>query len=56
MDDETRYWIAKQVADTKYTSDISPLFRKDEKAIGYFLTTSPDGIQPNNLDLLPYCS
>ena len=34
MDDETRYWIAQQVADTKYTSDISPLFRKGEEIAG----------------------
>jgi putative transposase len=26
MDDETRFWIAKQVADTKYTADVRPLF------------------------------
>jgi len=28
MDDETRFWIAQQVASTKYTSDIRPLFAK----------------------------
>jgi putative transposase len=28
MDDETRFWIAQQVADTKFTADIKPLFRK----------------------------
>jgi transposase-like protein len=27
MDDETRFWIAQQVADTKFTADITPLFR-----------------------------
>jgi putative transposase len=27
MDDETRFWIAKQVADTKYNEDIKPMFR-----------------------------
>ncbi|MFY9871332.1 MAG: DDE-type integrase/transposase/recombinase, partial [Candidatus Nitrosopolaris sp.] len=27
MDDQTRFWIAQQVADTKYTSDIRPLLR-----------------------------
>ena len=32
MDDETRFWIAQQVADTKYTSNIQPLF-KDAKQI-----------------------
>ena len=25
MDDETRFWIAQQVADTKYTANINPL-------------------------------
>jgi putative transposase len=28
MDDETRFWIAQQVADTKFTTDVRPLFRK----------------------------
>ncbi|MGC1932058.1 MAG: DDE-type integrase/transposase/recombinase [Candidatus Nitrosopolaris sp.] len=32
MDDQTRFWIAQQVADTKYTSNIQPLF-KDAKCI-----------------------
>ncbi len=27
MDDQTRFWIAQQVADTKYTSDIRTLLR-----------------------------
>ena len=27
MDDQTRFWIAQQVADTKYTFDIRPLLR-----------------------------
>lgn len=26
MDDETRYWIATEVANTKYTADLKPLF------------------------------
>jgi transposase-like protein len=26
MDDETRFWIAQQVADTKFTANINPLF------------------------------
>lgn len=34
MDDETRFWIAQQVADTKYTADITPLFRKGKKVAG----------------------
>jgi len=32
MDDQTRFWIAQQVADTKYTSNIQPFF-KDAKEI-----------------------
>jgi transposase-like protein len=32
MDDETRFWIAQQVAHTKYTEDVRPLF-KDAKEI-----------------------
>jgi len=28
MDDETRFWIAQQVAKTKNTTDITPLFKK----------------------------
>jgi len=34
MDDETRYWIAQQVAGTKYTADIRPLFRKAKEVAG----------------------
>jgi transposase-like protein len=34
MDNETRFWIAQQVADTKYTADITPLFREGKKAAG----------------------
>ncbi len=28
MDDEKRFWIAQQVAETKNTADITPLFQK----------------------------
>jgi transposase-like protein len=28
MDDETRFWIAQQVADTKYIADVQPLFKE----------------------------
>ncbi|MGC2428650.1 MAG: hypothetical protein WA421_16575 [Nitrososphaeraceae archaeon] len=28
MDDETRFWIAQQVADTKFTANINPLFKQ----------------------------
>jgi len=34
MDDETRFWIAQQVAGTKYTADIKPLFRKAKEIAG----------------------
>jgi len=27
MDDQTRFWIAQEVADTKYTADVRPLFQ-----------------------------
>jgi transposase-like protein len=28
MDDQTRFWIAQEVADTKFTADLRPLFQK----------------------------
>jgi putative transposase len=31
MDDQTRFWIAQQVADTKYTSNIQPLLKTQNK-------------------------
>lgn len=34
MDDETRFWIAKQVSDSKYTEDVIPLFRKSTEVAG----------------------
>ena len=34
MDDETRFWIAQQVADKKNTSDIQPLFKEGKKVAG----------------------
>jgi putative transposase len=34
MDNETRFWIAQQVAETKYTADITPLFRQGKKLAG----------------------
>ena len=27
MDDQTRFWIAQEVAETKYTADVRPLFQ-----------------------------
>ena len=34
MDDETRYLIAKQVSDRKYTEDVKPMFREAVKVAG----------------------
>jgi putative transposase len=34
MDNETQFWIAQQVADTKYTADITPLFRDGKRLMG----------------------
>src|SRR3990172_6575066 len=34
MDDETRFWIAQQVSDSKYTADITPLFREGKNVAG----------------------
>jgi transposase-like protein len=34
MDDQTRFWIAQQVADSKYTADITPLFREGKEIAG----------------------
>jgi transposase-like protein len=34
MDDETRFWIAQEVADTKYTHDARMLFRAGVKVAG----------------------
>jgi len=34
MDDEIHIWIAQQVADTKDTTDITPLFIKREEVAG----------------------
>jgi transposase-like protein len=31
MDDQTRFWIAQEVADTKFTADLRPLFQKGRK-------------------------
>ena len=31
MDDETRFWIAQEVANTKYTADVRPLFAKGKE-------------------------
>jgi putative transposase len=34
MDDQTRFWIAQEVADTKYSADIRPLFKMAKKLAG----------------------
>jgi transposase-like protein len=34
MDDETRFWIAQQVADTKHTHDVQPLFKEARELMG----------------------
>jgi len=34
MDDETRFWIARQVTDAKFTADVRPLFAKAKKVAG----------------------
>jgi transposase-like protein len=31
MDDQTRFWIAQEVADTKFTADLRPLFRQGKR-------------------------
>ena len=34
MDDQTRFWIAQEVGDTKFTADIRPLFKQGKKVAG----------------------
>ena len=34
LDDQSRFWIASQVANTKYTEDVRPLFRKSVEVAG----------------------
>jgi putative transposase len=34
MDDQTRFWIAQQVAESKFSANISPLFRKAKEVAG----------------------
>jgi len=34
LDDSSRFWIASQVADTKYTEDVRPLFKKSQEVAG----------------------
>lgn len=34
MDDQTRFWIAQEVAETKFTADLRPLFQVGKKVAG----------------------
>ena len=34
MDEQTRFWIAQEVADTKYTADVRPLFQLAKAVAG----------------------
>jgi transposase-like protein len=34
MDDQTRFWIAQEVADTKNTADVRPLFKQGKQITG----------------------
>jgi len=34
MDGQTRFWIAQEVADTKYTADVRPLFQLAKQVAG----------------------
>ncbi len=44
MDEDTRFWIAQQVADTKYTADVRPLFAEAKEKAGKIpLTLTTDG-------------
>jgi transposase-like protein len=53
MDDETRFWIAQQVADSKYTQDVRPLFKEGKQIAGKKPTTLiSDGAQNFHLAYL----
>ncbi len=46
MDDQTRFWIAQQVADSKFTQDVRPLFKEGKALMGKKPTTLiSDGAQ-----------
>jgi putative transposase len=34
MDDETRFWIAQQVADNKFTENVTPMFKEGKEVAG----------------------
>jgi putative transposase len=52
MDDETRLWIAQQVADTKYTANINPLFKQGKQVTGKRPNTLISDGAPNFNDSL----
>jgi transposase-like protein len=33
MDDQTRFWISQQVADSKFAADITPMIKKAKKSL-----------------------
>lgn len=46
MDDDTRFWIAQQIADTKFTADVRPLFAEGKRVAGKVpMTLITDGGQ-----------
>jgi putative transposase len=47
MDDETRFWIAKEVSDTKYHADVHELFKQGRKITGKAPTTIITDGAPN---------
>lgn len=47
MDDVRRFWIAQQVADTKYTANVRPLFREGKERIGKRLAVIISDGAPN---------
>ncbi|WXG46491.1 MAG: DDE-type integrase/transposase/recombinase [Candidatus Atabeyarchaeum deiterrae] len=50
MDDETRFWIAQEIADTKYRHDAGNLFRKGKELTGKKpLTLITDGLSAYHL-------
>ncbi|HVX02976.1 MAG TPA: hypothetical protein VHA09_07450 [Nitrososphaera sp.] len=34
MDDQTRFWIAQQIIESKYVQDVRPMFRKGKAIAG----------------------
>lgn len=47
MDDQTRFWIAQEVADTKTTADIRPLFKHGKQLAGKRSVTLKTDGTPN---------